>query len=124
MPTQPADPADPSGNRFANLPAGVQETELVSRLLAKPGLTIERIVSTGQASPPDFWYDQERAEWVVLLQGDALLRFADEAEPRCLKAGDFVAIAPHRRHRVEWTASGQTTVWLAIHYDGAPNLSR
>ena len=84
-------------------------------LLSRPGLRIERIVSSGQASPPGFWYDQPQAEWVLLLQGEARLAFEDEPAPRLLKPGDFLDIAPHRRHRVESTAA--PTVWLAVHYD-------
>ena len=84
-------------------------------LLARPGLKIERIVSSGQSSPPGFWYDQPQAEWVLLLRGEAQLAFADEPAPRLLRAGDFLDIAPHRRHRVESTAA--LTVWLAVHYD-------
>jgi len=89
--------------------------EQFAELLSRPGLRIERIVSTGQASPPGFWYDQPQAEWVLLLQGEASLAFEDEPAPRLLKAGDFVDIAAHRRHRVESTAV--PTVWLAVHYD-------
>jgi len=84
-------------------------------LLSRPGLRIERILSSGQASPPDFWYDQAQGEWVLLLRGEARLAFEDEPVSRLLKPGDFVDIAPHRRHRVESTAA--TTVWLAVHYD-------
>ena len=84
-------------------------------LLSRPGLRIERIVSSGQASPPGFWYDQPQAEWVLLLQGEAQLAFEDEPAPRLLRAGDFLDIAPHRRDRVESTAA--LTVWLAVHYD-------
>jgi cupin 2 domain-containing protein len=102
-------------NLFSPLPeAGA--AEIVDRLLAHPGLRIERIVSFGQASPPGFWYDQPQSEWVLLLKGAALLRFADEAEPRRLLPGDFVEIAPHRRHRVEWTDPEQPTLWLAAFY--------
>lgn len=100
-------------NLFADLPHDTSE-EQVSVLVAAPGLRVERIVSTGQASPPGFTYDQPQAEWVAVLSGSADLRFADEAEPRRLKAGDAVLIAPHRRHRVERTDS--PTVWLAIHF--------
>ena len=53
---------------------------------------------------------------MLLIQGEAGLRFADEAEARHLRAGDFVDIAPHRRHRVDWTASEPPTIWLAVHY--------
>jgi len=98
----------------------VATDEQFLELLKRPGLRIERIVSTGQSSPPDFWYDQPDGEWVLLFQGEARLRFADEAETRHLKAGDFVDIAPHRRHRVEWTAPDQPTIWLAVHYSGTP----
>ena len=97
------------------LPA-LTDNEIFSDLLKRPGLRIERIVSTGQRSPPDFWYDQAEGEWVTVLQGEAKLRFADEAEARHLRAGDFVDIAPHRRHRVEWTPADQTTIWLAVFY--------
>ena len=77
---------------------------------------IERIVSTGQASPPGFWYDQDWGEWVVLLSGAARLRLAEEAEARRLAPGDWVDIPAHCRHRVEWTDPDQPTVWLAVHY--------
>jgi cupin 2 domain-containing protein len=84
-------------------------------LLTRPGLRIERILSTGQSSPPGYWYDQPQSEWVLLLQGEARLAFEDEPESRLMKPGDFLEIAPHRRHRVESTAS--PTLWLAVHYD-------
>jgi cupin 2 domain-containing protein len=106
----------PLANLFAGLPAAPEAAEQFVELLARPGLRIERIVSTGQSSPPDFWYDQAEGEWVLLLQGEAKLRLADETDARSLKPGDFIDIAPHRRHRVDWTAPGQTTIWLAIHY--------
>ena len=101
---------------FAGLPRPTATDEQFSELLKRPGLRIERIVSTGQSSPEGFWYDQPEGEWVLLIQGAARLRFADEGEARHLKAGDFIDIAPHRKHRVDWTAPGQPTIWLAIHY--------
>ena len=88
--------------------------EVAETLLAAPGLRIERIVSQGQASPPGFWYDQDEAEWVLVLAGAARLRFADEEEDRTLAPGDHLDIAPHRRHRVAWTDPSQPTVWLAV----------
>lgn len=103
-------------NLFAHLPLSTAADEQFSSLLERPGLRIERIVSTGQSSPPDFWYDQPDGEWILLLQGEAGLRFADETEARPLKAGDCLDIAPHRRHRVEWTAPDAVTIWLAVFY--------
>jgi cupin 2 domain-containing protein len=51
---------------------------------------------------------------VVLLAGAARLRFADEPEERVFGPGDWLHIAAHRRHRVEWTDPAQPTVWLAV----------
>jgi cupin 2 domain-containing protein len=90
--------------------------EVIDALLTRPGLRIERIVSWGQASPPGFWYDQEEGEWILLLAGAAGLRFEDETEPRQLVPGDCLDIAPHRRHRVDWTNPATPTVWLAVFY--------
>ena len=101
-------------NLFTGMPAAGAAEQFVE-LLSRPGLRIERIVSAGQASPPGFWYDQPQAEWVLVLQGEARLAFEGEPTPRLLRAGDFVDIAPHQRHRVESTA--KPTVWLAVHYD-------
>jgi cupin 2 domain-containing protein len=102
-------------NLYSPLPDPLHEEQFLE-LLNRPGLRIERIVSTGQASPPGFWYEQPQGEWVVVLSGAARLRFADEAAARGLKQGDFVDIAPYRRHRVEWTDPQRPTVWLAVHY--------
>jgi cupin 2 domain-containing protein len=101
---------------FSQLPRPTGENEQFSALLKRTNLRIERIVSTGQSSPPDFWYDQPGGEWVLLIQGEAKLRFADEAEARHLQAGDFLDIAAHRPHRVDWTPPGAITIWLAVHY--------
>jgi cupin 2 domain-containing protein len=102
-------------NLFADLPNAAGQEYLVD-LLTRPGVRIERIVSTGQSSPLGFWYEQPHGEWVALLAGEARLRFADEPDARTLRAGDFVDIPAHRRHRVEWTRPDAPTVWLAVHY--------
>jgi cupin 2 domain-containing protein len=104
-----------TGNLFADLsPKGAGEQ--FSALLRAPGMRIERIVSRGHASPPGFWYDQDFAEWVLLLRGAAVLVFAADAEPVRLEAGDYVEIPAHARHRVQWTDPDRATVWLAVHY--------
>jgi len=104
-----------TGNVFANVPDRLEKEEVVE-LLSAEGLRIERIVSTGHASPAGFWYDQDQAEWVMLLAGSAGLLFEGEAEPRPLKPGDYLHIGAHRRHRVAWTDPTQPTVWVAIHH--------
>lgn len=103
-------------NLFRDLP-DARAAEITEALLTTPGIRIERIVSLGQASPEGFWYDQAEGEWVVLVAGAARLRFADEAEPRELVAGDWLGIPPRRRHRVEWTDPDNPTIWLAVFYD-------
>jgi cupin 2 domain-containing protein len=105
-------------NLFSGVPAGAAAEQFVE-LLSRPGLRIERIVSSGQASPPGFWFDQPQGEWLVVLQGEARLLFEDEAAPRTLTPGSYIDIAPHRRHRVEWTHPEVPTVWLAVHYGSA-----
>ena len=96
------------------LPEVTEETFQV--LLSTGNFRLERIVSTGQATPAGEWYDQDTHEWVALLSGAAGLRFEDEAEPRVLRPGDHLLIPAHRRHRVEWTDPEIPTVWLALHY--------
>ena len=105
----------PTANLFAGLPATPQPDETVGILAQGPQTRIERIVSTGQASPPGFWYDQPWDEWVVLLSGSAGLHLHGEPAPRRLAPGDHLLIPAHLRHRVEWTSSDEATVWLAVH---------
>ena len=104
-------------NLFCNLPASVPE-ELTDQLGGNEHVRIERIVSTGQASPDGFWYDQEENEWVVVLKGEAKLWFEGESEPLHMTPGDYINIPAHRAHRVDWTSPDEPTVWLAIFYTG------
>ncbi|MDO5638402.1 MAG: cupin domain-containing protein [Neisseria sp.] len=84
-------------------------------ILHAPDVRIERIVSYGQTSPDTGWYDQDEHEWVLLLQGCAVLVFADGREIS-LEAGDYVHIPAHCRHRVGMTDKNGATVWLAVFY--------
>ena len=92
------------------------DSEVFETLLQTDTLKLERVVSTGQATPPGQWYDQERDEWVVLLSGSAGLLFDGERDVRVLQPGDYLLVPAHTRHRVEWTEIGAKTVWLALHY--------
>jgi len=106
-------------NLLAPLPS-VTEAEVFETLIEQRGFHLERIVSTGQATPPGQWLSQDRHEWVLLVVGSAALRFDGSAENLVLKPGDYVMIPAGCRHRVEWTDPNQPTVWLALHYP--PNL--
>ena len=103
-----------SGNVFDGVPTRLEDEE-ISVLSTPPAIRVERIVSTGQASPPGFWYDQTWTEWVVLLSGSAGVLIFGESAPRLLQPGDFLEIQPHVRHRVEWTDTENPTVWLVVH---------
>lgn len=99
-------------NLFHDLPASLSE-ELVSVLVDNQGVRIERIVSTGQTSPKDFWYDQDEAEWVVVLKGEGHVTYSEGTRHR-LKAGDHLLIPAHQKHRVDFTSTDEPTVWLAV----------
>lgn len=104
-----------SGSLFSGIAAD-NNVEQFQDLLHRPSVRIERIVSSGQASPPGFWYDQEDGEWVMLLSGEARLLIEGEARPRTLRPGDWINLPAHCRHRVEWTSPNEETLWLAVHY--------
>ncbi len=110
------------GSLFNGIPREMPE-EIFSVILRTEGFRIERIVSRGQASPPDFWYDQETDEWVLLVSGSASLRFFDGRVIE-LMPGDYLLIPRHIRHRVERTDAGRETVWLVIHFDQERGLTR
>jgi len=103
-----------SGDILADVPENLP-AEQIFTLASSPGARIERIVSTGQASPPGFWYDQDATEWVALLAGSAGLLIEGEPLLRVMGPGDFVEIPAHVRHRVEWTDPDRATIWLAVH---------
>ena len=89
--------------------------EIVTELLSRKGVRIERIVSTGQSTPADKPYNQNHDEWVLVLTGLAGLWIEGQGE-RVLRPGDHVLIPAHRLHRVTWTMNGGPTVWLAVHF--------
>ena len=106
------------GNLHREIPVELPE-ELFTKLVGGASVRIERIVSRGHSSPAGFWYDQDEAEFVLLVSGEAGLEF-EGGEKRTLRPGDWVAIPAHARHRVAWTAADRETIWLAVfHVDGS-----
>lgn len=110
----------PVANLLADLP-DASAGEVFTDLLARPGCRIERIVSRGQATPPDRPYRQAHDEWVLLLAGTA--RIAMDGAETALAPGEHLLIPAGTLHRVTFTDPDRPTVWLAIHLgeaDAAP----
>ena len=101
-------------NNIFDLPSSLPNKELFESLVSADNILIERIISTGQTTPPGEWYDQDQDEWVILLQGLASLSYADGSEIK-LTTGDYLFIPAHQKHRVEYTSSEPICIWLAIH---------
>lgn len=92
-------------------PPGEERTEV---LLETRAWRLERIHSCDCSSPEGFWYEQPEHEWVMLLQGTAGLRFADQPGDLVLRPGDSLWIRAGRRHRVTATDPAPGTIWLAL----------
>jgi len=103
-----------SKNLLTSIPDAA-EGEVVTSLVTRGGMRIERIVSQGQASPDGFWYDQADHEFVLLMQGHAELEF-DDGRTVTLRPGDWLEIEARVRHRVRSTAPDEATVWLVAFY--------
>jgi cupin 2 domain-containing protein len=101
-------------NLFDFIPDELPE-EFFETLAQTEAVHIERIVSSGHATPEGQWYDQDRDEFVLLVQGAARLSFDDGSEV-AMRPGDWLEIPAHQKHRVAWTDPDRQTVWLAVHY--------
>jgi len=112
-------PSPATGNLLSP-PPGIPGEESCATLLEHPAFTLEHIVSRGAASPEGFWYDQKRAQWVLLLRGVAVLQF-ESGESLTLTAGDPLLIPAHCRHRVDHTSPD--ALWLALHYQEEPDAA-
>lgn len=101
-----------TGNLFEEV-SQAQGQETYETLLEGGSVRIERIVSFGHASQEGFWYDQAEDEWVVLLEGAAILEDAEGAR-LLLRPGDTVWLPAGLKHRVAWTQEHKRTLWLAV----------
>jgi cupin 2 domain-containing protein len=96
-----------------NTPKQIESNEFFENI-AKGDVRIERILSSGQTTPIDEWYDQESDEWVILLDGNATIIF-ENTEEISLQKGDYFLIKAHEKHRVTYTSIQPPCVWLAVH---------
>jgi cupin 2 domain-containing protein len=91
-----------------------KEKEQFFDLLKNDNIKIEKIVSNGQSSPINFWYTQEKNEFVLILKGNAILEYEDKELE--LKEGDYINIKAFTKHRVKYTNKDEPTIWLAVFY--------
>lgn len=101
-------------NIFEKLPDNLND-EFFESLVESGNFKLERIVSDSHSTEKNFWYDQDKNEFVLLIKGSAVLLFDDGTEIK-MKPGDHLIIPPHKKHRVEKTAEDEKTFWLAFHY--------
>ena len=92
-----------------NITTPVDGAEIITELLQHKNVTINRIVSNRLSNGS--WYDQEEDEWLVLVEGAALLLIDDEE--KTLKAGDTLFIPAHQLHRV--ISTSDNALWLTVH---------
>ena len=96
-----------------DLPELPLSEELTTILAENENVRIERIISTGQVSAD--WYNQDETEFVVLLEGNAVVEFENDRNVNIAK-GDILLIKPHERHKVIYTSSEPPCVWLCVFY--------
>lgn len=101
-------------NIFKSIPEKLDK-EALDILVQLGDFKIERIVSKGHISPESGWYNQAQDEWVIVLQGAAVLTFADGKEIN-LTTGDHLNIPAFTKHKVSWTDPDIETVWIAVFY--------
>ena len=99
-------------NLFTPNVKGVTQ-EQFETLFQTPDIHIEKITSHGQTSSQ--WYEQDRNEWVVLIEGEGILLFEKDSQKVHLKKGEHIYISKMKKHKVIYTSS--PTVWLAIHFN-------
>jgi len=90
------------------------QTNEIFEILADGSARIERIISHGQITPENKWYNQEMDEWVVLIQGKSTILFENNIEIQLI-AGDYLLIPAHKAHRVIYTSTSPACIWIAIH---------
>lgn len=85
--------------------------EIFDTIIQNDNVKIERIVSYGQTTPKDFWYDQDEDEFVLVLDGIAKIQYQNSIT-YTLNKGDSLYIPKHQKHQVVYTQN--PTIWLAV----------
>jgi len=102
-------------NIFNIISAFPQNKEITETLASSESVRIERIISNGQTTDDNYWYDQSQNEFVIVLQGDARL-FIENKGAVHLNKGDYLTIPTHCRHKVTYTSVNPACIWLAVFF--------
>ena len=97
-------------NFLENIPSSSKD-EIFQTIVENDNIKIERIISYGQTTPKDYWYDQDEDEFVYIIQGDAKIKYDDESI-HLLNTNDSLYIKAHQKHQVIYTSN--PTIWLTI----------
>lgn len=101
---------------FLNIPEDIPKNfELFQSVISSGNVSIERIISTGQKTPDGQWLEQDKNEWVLLLQGESEMQFEGDRKV-ILKSGDYFFIPKNTRHKVLRTSIEPYCIWLAVHF--------
>ena len=100
-------------NFFSKIPELQPGMEEIENILRHGNVRIERITGSGAVSPDGFWFDQDENEWVMLLQGDAVIEFTDGTKTQ-MTAGSYISLPAHEKHRLVYTSSDPACIWLAF----------
>ncbi len=90
------------------------KSEIIEDIIFTKSFRLEKISSFGYPTPNNKWYNQDKNEWVLLLKGQATLKFKKDVSRINLKEGDYIFLEKHLEHRVEYVS--KDAIWLCIHY--------
>jgi cupin 2 domain-containing protein len=100
-------------NFLSNVPDVQSGDEYFEIINETDSFIIERIVSNNAVSPADGWYDQDHDEWVMVMQGAAVIEtHSGKTE---LHSGDTFFIPAGIKHKVIYTSANPVCIWLAVH---------
>ncbi|MBI5403271.1 MAG: cupin domain-containing protein [Ignavibacteriae bacterium] len=103
-----------TGNIFCTDDISDFKEEMFLGLYKNENCLVEKIISAGQSTEEGIWLEEDKDEFVLLLQGESELAF-EEGERVKLSKGDFILIPAGKKHRVKFTSAEPKCIWLAIH---------
>lgn len=85
--------------------------ELSQIIFENEKIMVEKIISQGEISKTDEWFDQSQDEFVILVDGYAEITYSNLTTTK-LSKGDNLFIPKNVKHRVSYTS--ENCVWVCI----------